>query len=206
MAEVAVSALDGRSQQLVENARAALERGNVGYALEACAEVLSAAPGCVAARRLQRIAQLKRFRHRNRLLAKMAGGWRWVSFSLRRRKWRLDEQWSAAEKWIAVDPTSPAALTWLGEVALEREMPETAVFAFEAARELRPEDTENLVALGEAWLAAGRATEAVGCADVVLARQPAHAGAQALMRMAAIAQTLAEGRWEERTSFREKLR
>src|SRR5436305_13964586 len=59
MPEVPVSALDPRHQKLVENARVALERGNLDYVLEVTAQVLKTAPGCLPVRRLQRVAQLR---------------------------------------------------------------------------------------------------------------------------------------------------
>ena len=56
----------------MENARIALERGQLDYALDATGEILLAAPACVAVRRLQREAQLKRFKTRGGLMARAA--------------------------------------------------------------------------------------------------------------------------------------
>jgi hypothetical protein len=204
MAETPVAALEERSRKLVENAQAALERGNLDYVLEACAEVLESAPGCVVVRRLQRAAQLRQLRNKNRLLSKVAGWWGALPWVIWKRP--AAENWNGAERWIARDPTSVMALTLLGEAALERGMPETAVFAFQAVQEVEPENAKNLVALGGAWLAVGNAAEALRCANRVLAAQPMDGAAQELMRVASIAQTVADGRWEEPTTFREKLR
>ncbi len=206
MAEVSVSALESRLRKLAEKARAARESGDLDYALEACAEVLKVAPQCVAVRRLQRSAQLRQFKEAGWLAAKTRKGLASALLLFARRAGTSEDGWARAEKAVSMDPTNPAALMMLGEVALSRGWAETAVFAFEAVRELRPEDDDNVVALGGAWMEAGRANEARRCAEAVLATSPGHAAAQELMRRASIAQTVAEGKWEAPTTFREKLR
>ncbi len=205
MAEIPVSTLDGRQQKLVENARVALERGNLDYTVEACAQVLKAAPACVAVRRLQRVAQLRQFQAKNRFMAKAMGGLTATPFLFGGKK-NPTQAFENAEKLLAVDPTNVAALKNLGEAARELEWPETAVFAFEAARELQPADREILLAVGEAWLAAGRPAEALRAADAILKTRPVDAEAQKLMRQASIAQTMTKGNWETAATFREKLK
>lgn len=67
----------------------------------------------------------------------------------------------ATGKLLAGDPTSEAALRLLSESALALGLPDTAAFAYEAVREIIPEDRDNLVALGEALLAAEKPTKVV---------------------------------------------
>jgi hypothetical protein len=62
MPEVPVASLDPRQQKLIENARVALERGNLEYVLEVTSQVLKAQPGCLPVRKLQRVAQLRQNR------------------------------------------------------------------------------------------------------------------------------------------------
>ncbi len=111
----------------------------------------------------------------------------------------------AAEKALAGNPTSAPALKLLAESALALGWPETAAFAYEAIRELAPDDHANLLALGEGLLAAGKPAEALRLADAVLRVHPVDGGAQNLMRKASVAQTLTQGNWESTGSFREKL-
>lgn len=205
MGEIPVSTLDVRLQKLAENARIALERGNLDYALEACAQVLKAAPACVAVRRLQRVAQQRQFQAKNRLMAKALGGLTATPFLFGGKK-SPPQGFEQAEKMIAADPTNAAAWQSLGTAALALEWPETAVFAFEVVRELQPEDRANLLVLGKAWLAAGKPAEALRVADAILKVRPVDAEAQTLMRQASIAQTMAKGNWETTSSFRDKLK
>ena len=83
--------------------------------------------------------------------------------------------------------------------------PETAVFAYEAACDLDHDRPDVWVSLSGAYLAAGRAKDAVHAANEALRLQPANADALALQRTAAVAVTMAQGKWEQSGDFRGKL-
>lgn len=207
MAEIPVSSLDARQQKLVSNARVALEEGNFDYAIEACEHVLEVARGCLPVRKLLRAAQLRRTQGQSRLAAKVRGGFAGVSLLFGRGAKGPAKIFAAAERQLAADPTSIAALKRLAHAALALDLPETAAFAGEAVREQQPDDRETLLLLGEAWLAAKRPAEAVRIANVLLKTRPADPDAQDLMRRASIAQTIAKGNWDATTTnFRDKLK
>lgn len=205
MPEVSISALDARQQKLIENARAALERENFDYALEACAAVLAAEPGCVTVRRLQRDVQLTQLAGAKGLVARAVAGLSAIPFVLRRLKATPEETLQMAERWLATDPKSVSGLKLLAEAARALEWRETTVFALEAIREVEPGDRANLVALGEAWIVVGRAGDARRLAEEMLRSLPADAAAQELLRRAALVETVTKGNWEAPGSFREKL-
>ena len=206
MPEVAVTSLDPRQQKLIDNARIALERGQTDYALDACAQILKSAPGCLPVRRLQRVAQLRDFRAKNKFMAKALGGFSTAPFMFGGGKKDPAKLLESAEALLAKDPTSVAALKLLAEAAGGLGLPETVAFALDAVRELEPDNRSNLLALGEAWIAAGKPAEAVKTADAMLAQKPADAEAQALLRKASVAQTVTKGNWEAQGNFRDKLR
>jgi len=206
MPEVAVTSLDPRQQKLVDNARIALERGQTDYALDACAQILKSAPGCLPVRRLQRVAQLRDFRAKNKFMAKALGGFSTAPFMFGGGKKDPAKLLESAEALLAKDPTSVAGLKLLAEAAGGLGLPETVAFALDAVRELEPDNRANLLALGEAWIAAGKPAEAVKTADAMLAQKPADAEAQALLRKASVAQTVTKGNWEAQGNFRDKLR
>lgn len=206
MPEINVAALDPRQQKLVENARVALERGHLDYVLEATAQVLKAAPGCLPVRRLQRVAQLRQAKGRGGLMARMTRGLSNAPFALGAGPKDPAKQLETAEALLVKDPANVAALRLLAEAAQGLGLPETVAFAFEAIRELEPDNEQNLLALGEAWFAAGRPVEALQVADELLRRKPASGDAQKLMRKASIAQTVTRGGWESGADFRDKLR
>ncbi len=206
MAEVSISSLDARLQKLVANARVALERGNLDYVIEAGEQVLKAEPGCLAVRKLLRAAQLKLFHGKNRLMAKALGGLSSAPFLFSASRKDPRRQLEQAEKQLAANPLSVAALRQLAEAALALDLPETAAFACEAVREIDADDRENLLQLGEAYLAAKRPADALRAADAILRTRPVDGDAQNLMRRASVAQTLTRGNWESGGGFRDKLK
>lgn len=206
MAKVPVASLDPRQQKLVENARTALERGNLDYALEVTAQVLKAVPGCLAVRRLQRVAQLRQSRATSNFMAKTLSGFSTAPFMFGGGKKDPAKLLETAEGLLAKSPTSVPALKMLAEAAGGLGLLETVAFALDAVRELEPDNRANLLALGDAWLAAGKPAEALKIADSILKSKPTDADAQNLMRKASIAQTVTKGNWESRETYRDKLK
>src|SRR5436190_12936523 len=113
MPDTTVSALDQRQQKLIENARTAVENSNWSYVIEATNHVLAAAPGCVEARRLQRMAQMRQFELKNRLVAKAMGGLSSTPFIFSSVTKDPHKALTNAEKILATDPTSSSALKLL---------------------------------------------------------------------------------------------
>lgn len=207
MPEVPVSSLDPRHQKLVENARTALERGNLDYVTEVTAQVLRMRPECLPVRRLQRVAQLRAHRGKSSgFFGKTMGSLSAAPFMFGSAKKDPAKLLDAAETLLAKDPTNVSALKLLAEAAGGLDLKETVAFALDAIRELEPGNRANLLALAEALLAAGKAAEAVAIADEILKTKPTDSEAQDLMRKASIAQTVTKGNWEQKGSFREKLR
>lgn len=207
MAEVPIAALDPRQQKMVENARIALERGNFDYVIEVTTQVLKAVPGCLPVRRLQRVAQLRQARAtKGGFMARMSSGLSTAPFMLGGGRKDPAKLLETAEASLAKDPGNVVALKMLAEAAQGLGLLETAAFALDAVREIEPAHRANLLALGEAWFAAGCMADALKVADEILRLDPVSAEAQALMRKASVAQTVAKVGWENTGTFREKLR
>ena len=146
---------------MVENARVALERGNLDYVLEVSAQVLKAQPGCLPVRKLQRVAQLRQAKGKGGFMTKMSSGLSNAPFMFGGGKKDPAKLLESAETLLAKDPGNAQALKLLAEAAGALGFPETVAFALDAVREIEPDNRPNLLALGEAWLAAGKATEAL---------------------------------------------
>lgn len=207
MAEVPVASLDPRHQKLIENARVALERGNLDYVLEVTAQVLKAAPGCLPVRRLQRVAQVRQARGKTGgFMSRVSSGFTTAPFLFGGKK-DPAKVLETAEMLLAKDPANVPALRMLAEAAGGLNFPETVAFALDAIREIEPESRSNMLALAEAWLAAGKPAEALKIADEILRTKPTDAEAQNLMRKASVAQTVTKSNWDQQqTSYRDKLR
>ncbi len=207
MPEVSVASLDPRHQKLIDNARVALDRGNLDYVLEVTAQVLRMQPGCLPVRRLQRVAQLRASRGKTGgFMGRALSGLTAAPFMFGSAKKDPAKLLDAAETMLAKDPSNVQALKLLAEAAGGLGFPETVAFALEAVRELEPENRANMLALGEALLAAGKPADALKMADEVLRTRPTDAEAQALMRKASVAQTVTKHNWDNKESFRDKLR
>ena len=207
MPEIPVAQLDPRHQKLIENARIALDRGNLDYVLEVTAQVLRMQPGCLPVRKLQRVAQMRGLKGRpGGIMGKAISGLSAAPFMFGSTKKDPAKLMEAAEGLLAKDPTNVPALKMLAEAAQGLALPETVAFALDAVREQEPTNRTNLLALGEAWLAAGKPTEALKTADEILRDRPTDADAQNLMRKASVAQTVDKHKWDTQAGFRDKLR
>ncbi|CAM2843952.1 tetratricopeptide repeat protein [Rariglobus hedericola] len=206
MPEIPVSSLDPRVQKQIENSQIALQRGNLDYVLDVTTQVLKAAPGCLPVRRLQRVAQLRQLGTKNKLFAKAFGSVTQAGFMFGGGKKDPSKALENAEKMLSADPTSVPALKLLAEAAHGLDMPDTVAFAWEAIHELHPTDREALLNFGEACLLAKRPKDALRAADELLKLKPQDGDALALMRKSAIAQTTEKGNWEDKGSFRDKLK
>ncbi|HUG12530.1 MAG TPA: tetratricopeptide repeat protein [Opitutaceae bacterium] len=210
MPEVTVQQLDSRLQKLVENARISMDRGNFEYAIEMAQTVLGREPGCLAVRKLLRAAQMQHLKSRNRFFAKALGGVTGAgaimagSSALKKEPMKALD---AAEKALAADPTSVSAQKLLGQAASALGLHETAVFAWETVRDLQPDSREHLLALGDAYVAAGRHGDAVKIADELLKRNSVDPEAQALLKHASVAHSIDRGNWQSASgSYRDKLK
>lgn len=175
--------------------------------MEVTAQVLKMQPGCLPVRKLQRVAQLRQHRGKSSgFFGKTLTGLSSAPFMFGSGKKDPAKQLESAEMLLAKDPTNVLALKMLAEAAGGLGLPETVAFALDAVRELDPDNRNNLLALGEAWLAAGKPTDALKIADEILRMKPTDAEAQSLMRKASIAQTVKKDNWDQQGSYRDKLR
>ena len=205
MPEVTVSSLDVRQQRLAENAVRALEQGDFDYVIESAAEILKNAPGCCSVRRIQRTAQLEKFKTRNRMDRLVRSGRAWLRCIRRSRRATAVDSLAQAEHVLACDPRNVSALRLLGESAHALGMLETVLFAFKALQEIQPGHRGNQLSVGATLLELNRPAEALIIAEALLKSEPADFEAQSLQRKASVAQTITRGNWEAGSPFGEKL-
>ncbi len=208
MPEVLISALSFALQKQAESARGAFDRGKAEQAADLCAKILDEQPACLSVRKLERAAQLKITAMRQGGLSKLVRAVSTAPFLLGGSMKLKDDPRSAfasAERLLRRDPHNTAALGLMGQAAMALSWPETAVFAYEAASDDEPDRPDLWIALGGAYLMAGRAKDAVHAADEALRLHPANADALALQRTASVSVTMAQGKWEQGGDFRGKL-
>lgn len=206
MSETGVASLQPHLQRQVESAQVAQARGDWRRAADGLLAVLREAPECLTVRQEERVARAAALRPGRRAWRVVVGtcvvGWaRWRHLAREPRRAA-----ARATEVLGGEPRSDAALRLLGDAAGRLDWKETAVFAYAARRELRPKDAENLLALGRALLAGGRAREAVELAGEVSRLHPQDARAGELLRAAAVAGAVQAGGWGQAGDFRGKLR
>ena len=205
MPDLSLDALDTRQRKLVYNTKRAFETGDLDYVITVCDQVLQSAPGCLPVRRIQRSAQLRKFSKHGGWMGKALSGFTALLFVLCASRKNPAESLAQANKILNKDPHSITGLQLLAEAATINAWPETAAFALGAIFEIEPTDRKNLLALGEAWLAAQKPDAALRVADELLKLNPVDGEAQKLMRKASITSTTVKGQWESGGNFREKI-
>lgn len=210
MSEILISDLDPRLQKQVENARFAIDRGNLEYAIEICSIVLSQKPDCLPVRKLLRAAQMKLFRTKNKMMAKTVGGLS-SAMALMSASAKVKKDPAKAmeiiETALTKDPTNVGAHKTLAQAAEKLELFDTAAFAWESIRDQSPENVKVLLALGNAYIAAQRGEEAVAVGEKILQLNPGHGDAQDLLKSGSVSQSLSKGGWEEEdATYRSKLK
>ena len=200
MAVVTINSLDPQLQKQVESARAALDRGRPEQAQELCVAVLALQPDCLQVRKLERAAQLKLAAHHRGFVSKLVSAVSTAPFVFGATMKLQDDPRSAlatAERLLRRNPQSVPALNLLGQAATALGWLETAVFAHEAASDLEPERIDLLLALGRAYLAAGRSADAASAAQQIIHLEAEHPEAKTLLQHALVATTVVDGKWTQ---------
>lgn len=209
MEEPALSEIDPRLKKQMETASRAVDKGNPGYALPVCSEVLKRHPGCVEVRQILRRAQRRMHAGGSstgkKLLLKFSMGPFKRSGSNLMKKDPLKGM-SQAEDQLAKDPENLAAHDFLGACAEQLKLWKTAVLAYESIRDLDPGNVDNLKKLTRAYIAAGAMEKAVETGDRILSQNPGDGEAQNLVRQASVSFSLKEGGWEREGKYRHQLK
>lgn len=210
MPEILISDLNPRLQKQVENARFAIDRGNLEYAIEICSIVLAQQPACLPVRKLLRAAQMKNFRSKNRIVAKVCGGASSaIGLMAASAKVKKDpaKAIETVEKALSKDPTNAGAHKVLAQAAEKLDLLETVVFAWESIRDSSPNNIKVLLSLGNAYIAAQRGEDAVAIGEKILQISPGNGDAQDLLKSGSVSQSLSKGKWEEEdATYRSKLK
>ncbi len=205
--EVPFRQLDPRIQKQIEHAEKAADK-NPAVAIELCLGILNNNPAIVEARKVLRKAQKKANPSAGKGMSKLFGGLTNTPFVLKAgSQIKTDPKGviESAEKLLAANPGNVQALRLLAQAASAMTLWGTAALTYENIREIEPDNVDNLMSLGNAYIEAGQAKEAVRTGEQILEIQPGSGDAQALLRRASVAITMDKGKWDEQTDFRQKL-
>ena len=208
MEEIALKDLDTRLQKQIENARKAVDK-NPSYAVDILSNILSRHPACLEARKILRQAQQRATKGKAKglggLLSKMTS----IPLTMgSESKIKKDpaKAIESAEQILNANPENVAGHKILAAAAEELKLYSTAVFAYEAVRQIDPKNAENIKALMSVYIQTGQSEEAIRIGEAAYRANPADDEVQALIKKASVEQTMEKGRWEEDKSFRDKLK
>lgn len=207
MIEIYLKDLDPRRKKQLDNAEKAIGK-NPHYAIDVCTDILSRNPGCVDVRKILRKAQQHTKHQKTSGLYKFWGKLTQAPLLVKAARWvSKDPQLAmeAAEKLITINPANGTAHRLVGQAAEALQLWNTASFAYGCWAEVEPANTQAVVAMGNTLMQAGRPREAIAACDRVLMNNPSHQAAQDIVRRAAVAETMEQGKWREGGDFREKL-
>lgn len=206
MSDQPLTDLDPRIRKQVEKARASIKTGSARFAIEICMGLVEKYPGCVEAREVLHEAQkaAKSGKKRSFLsgltsmpLSKIGG------LSMKKDPGKAMIQ---AEKILKDDPGSVDALRLLGDAAAMKELPHTAVFAYEGAYGGDPTNLDVAKKLANFYLQVDRVVDCIRICDKIIREHPGDGDAQEIVKRASVAQSMEKGKWEEEGDFRSKLK
>ncbi len=207
MPEVCLNALDSRYRNHIDKAEKALDKGNPGYAIDVYSALLKKHPECLEVRKVLRRAQHKNPANNQRISTKIKS--KLISVIYRFRGWFLlnypKKKIILAERILSSNPNDTFAHQYLARSALALGLNETAIFAYESVRSLKPENKRILLNLAKTYFLAKRNREAIQICDSILSKNPSGSEAQLLIKQASVALSIEQGQWEEDSNFHSKL-
>ena len=209
MGETRLNRLERRLREHVEKANTAIERGHLDYAIDLCSGVLSKHPECLDIRRVMGRAQKQLLKARSPRLTLVPKWVRSTRFLLKsRRSIEADPPGAitAADRALARDPGNIGAWRLLAQAAEAINLIETMVFALEFIRDRKPDDIQNLLALGNGYMRLSRMDDVVRAGEAVLAIDATNTEAQLMIRNASVSQSIEKGAWDFGGDNRSKLK
>lgn len=209
MEETTVDQLPRKTRDSYQKAVAALERGNVDYAVDILFNILDLQPGFQEARRLLRAAQIRKAGGKTSPLQHIINNITQIGSVLTVNsllKSKPDKALKAAEKLLKADPLNKTFLMLHARAAQAAEFMPAAIHSMEVAREHYPKDVAVLNQLAEMYADNDQISEAKDCYEFLLSLKPNDPQILKKMKDTSALETMQRGRWEEEGDYRNKLK
>jgi tetratricopeptide (TPR) repeat protein len=208
MPEITSAQLTGSNLDTFRKAKDAMARQNHDYVIMLMPPVLEANPGLLEGRKILRASQIAKAKAASKMDKSMAAVR--IAPAVMQAKSAVGKSLGAGlaklEEALTLDPFSPQANGALGEIALENDLPGTAVFAYETVRTAKPQDTQNLHGLARALIAAKQMSKARDVYQNILEVAPTDGAALKGMKDASALVATQSGGWEKSEDFRDSLK
>jgi tetratricopeptide (TPR) repeat protein len=205
MAEVTLEAAPPKARDMFHKGFAAMERGNLDYAIDMFTACLEIEPRLHRARRFLRLAEVKQTG------AKGSGGLTALAGQLTSMPTVLATHallksgkplpaLSRLEKALRKDPLNPALTKVLGEIADALDEPEIAIQTLAILREQKPDDPEVLDRLGRLYMNTDQHRQARECFEHLVELRPTDGAALKALKDSLALDSMAKDGWIEAAS------
>lgn len=210
MAEIEIENAPRKAREHFEKGFAAMERGNVDYAIDMFTLALDVCPQLLKARRYMRAAQVKKFRtnppnamQKAMIQIKSAGKTMKAQSILKKDP---AGALKVAEELLTFDPFNLAFINLHVQAATAAGLPEAAVLTLEAARDIHGADVKFLRQLASLYSQVDRLHDARLVYEELVKLAPNDPQSVKNLKDATALDTMQRGRWAEEGDFRGKVK
>lgn len=210
MAEILLDAAPRKARELYEKAMAAMERGNLDYAMDMFTSALEIEPRLLRARKFLRAAAVKKFKDAKggamtHAISSLTGLPQVLAVKAQLAK-KPAEALKSAEKLIRKDPLNLTFVNLLAQAAAAAEMPEVAIQTLEIARDHYPKNVDILKDLGRLYIETNQTHEARTTYETLNELRPNDPMIIKALKDTAALDTMRKGGWSEASSYRDVMK
>jgi tetratricopeptide (TPR) repeat protein len=210
MAEIEMENAPRKAREHFEKGFAAMERGNLDYAIDMLTLSLDVCPHLLKSRKYLRAAQVKKFRTnppgamaKAMLPIKSAGKQMKAQSGLKKNPL---EALKATEELLAMDPFHAGFVHLNVQAAVAAGLPEAAILTLEVARESNATDVKLLRELASLYQEVDRMHDARLVYEEIARQLPNDPQAIKQLKDATALDSMQRGRWNEEGDFRGKIK
>lgn len=210
MAEILLDAAPRKARELYEKAMAAMERGNLDYAMDMFTSALEIEPRLLRARKFLRAAAVKKFKDAKggavtHVISSLTAMPQLLS-AMGQLKKKPAEALKTAEKLLRKDPLNLKFVNLLAQAAEAAEMPEVAIQTLEIVRDHSPKNVDILKALGRLYIETNQTHEARITYEKINELRPNDPVIVKALKDTAALDTMRKGGWSEASSYRDVMK
>jgi tetratricopeptide (TPR) repeat protein len=210
MAEIDIEQAPRKAREHFDKGFAAMERGNLDYAMDMFNLALEVCPGLLKARKFLRAAQVKKYKttppnsFQKAMVQVKAAGKSMKAQSLLKKD--PAGALKVSEEMMALDPYNSAFVHMNVQAAIGAGFPEAAILTLEVAKEGNPSDTKLLRQLAGLYQQVDRMHDARLVYEEVARLMPNDPQAIKQLKDATALDSMQKGRWAEEGDFRGKIK